>query len=269
MGSNGLMGTTLNPALAAFLASISDEREWAQIVIRRLPTGFELRHVADRSEPSQLRAITLAELRKLSLGNAAGQFRPLKSAPDLPSGWRFVGRDETDLWRALQELYPGSIPDWFAAQGGAAPVTNYRDYTNRQTGMYRLTQQHSDEQAARVITACCAPRFCLKQRLWSVAGLDPDAAQMKSAIPCLEPCALLLELARKSARIEQEESSAAAMPLSDREAFLAAVENSLAHPPAGLRAGDIASPLNPRRLQLLLEKYRNTGKRESNNPTEH
>ncbi len=106
--------------------------------------------------------------------------------------------NNTELEAALQHLYPGAITDWFAAQAQPAPVTHYREFTDRQTGMYRVTTMLSDEQAAVMARACCHRRFCLKRRLWTVGSLGPEASGEKSLIPCLEPCAILLEFARKA-----------------------------------------------------------------------
>lgn len=253
------MAETINPALAAFLNSFTEEREWGQVIVRRSVSGFELRHVQDRARGAEeLRVLSLPEVRGVSLVNARGQFRPLKAAPDLAAGWRVECKSPAELWRVLQELYPGSLADWHAEQSGSARPANYREFTGRQTGMYRITQLHSDEEAAQVIAACCDAAFCLKRRLWSVEGLPADAPTEKSAIPCLEPCAVLLELSRKAARINQEEKIAALSP-SELASVTAALESALADPPAGSRLGDIASPLNPRRLKLLLTKYRRRG----------
>jgi hypothetical protein len=232
------------------------ERTWAQVLIRPAGKRYHLCHADDRAE-AELKLIPVAELRELAMTNARGEFRPLKSAPDLRRGWRCECDTPGELWRAMQELYPGSVPDWFAAQGEAPPVTNYREFTNRQTGMYRITQLHSDEQAARVIAACCPPHLCLKQRLWTVEGgkdIQPDKAEAKSSIPCLEPCALLLELARKSARIEQEEKIAGELAPSEWETLAAAAEYLARERPASTRAGDTGAPLNPRRLELVWQK---------------
>jgi hypothetical protein len=40
------------------------------------------------------------------------------------------------------------------------------------------------------------------------------------------------------------------------QSFLAAVQNTLERPPTNDRAGNIAAAANPRRLQLLLEKFK-------------
>ncbi|HTG44809.1 MAG TPA: DR2241 family protein, partial [Verrucomicrobiae bacterium] len=171
----------LNPALLAFIRTVHPERVWGQVLVTRDADQFTLRHISDRDVPFRsLRSVAISELQRLSMFNPAGQFRPLKSAPDLPCAWICACKTAAELWRALQELYPGSIPDWFALQKAPEPITNYRDFTNRQSGMYRVTQLLRDEQAAQVIRACCHPRFCLKRRVWTVAGLATDPASMKS-----------------------------------------------------------------------------------------
>jgi hypothetical protein len=121
--------------------------------------------------------------------------------------------------------------------------------------MYRITTMLSDPQAAQVIRACCDARFCLKRRLWSVNGLEPDAPDAKSLIPCLEPCAVMLEFARKAVRIEQEEGRPTlTLAPSEVASLLAALDAAVASPAAGQREADLAAADNPRRLKLLREK---------------
>ena len=168
--------------------------------------GFELRHVADREcDPATLRLLGENDIRPLAQFTARGVFRPLKSAPNLQRGWRATARDVETLGAALNQLYPGAVADWFAAQAPLPPVTSYREFAGRQTGMYRITTRLDDAAAGAVIRACCHKDFCLKRRLWTVDGLPPDAPAAKSALPCLEPCAILLESARKTARAGQDE----------------------------------------------------------------
>jgi 4Fe-4S iron-sulfur cluster binding domain/DR2241 stabilising domain len=244
-----------NPALEKFVAQIGSELLLAQVLITCNGRGYELRHVADRSAPQQqLRLIELPELRTLAQFTAGESFRPLKSAPNLQRGWRVLLSDDDQLATALHHLYPGAIADWFAAQAQTPPVTHFRDFTNRQTGMYRITASLSDEQAAEAIRAGCHQQFCLKRRLWTVAGLAADPPAEKSLIPCLEPCAVLLEFVRSAVRMRQAEkldltcAEAASIPL--------ALEALLKQPAANEREADFSSPANGRRLQLLLEKLR-------------
>ncbi|MDB6023632.1 MAG: hypothetical protein JWQ04_3489 [Pedosphaera sp.] len=195
-----------NPALKAFTAQTGDELVLAQVLIQRRGAAYELRHVEDRSATTEsLRLVKLAEARALAQFTATGEFRPLKSAPTLQRGWRMTAADDTELDAVLSRLYPGAVADWHAAQTASPPVTHYREYVNRQSGMYRITAMLTDAQAAQVARTVCDAKSCLKRRLWTVPGLAPDAAAAKSLIPCLEPCAVLMESARKAMRAGQEE----------------------------------------------------------------
>ena len=250
------MAAVMNPALAAFCGRLNPELVLAQVRVRREVAGFELRHASDvAAGPESLRTVAVTELRALANHTATGEFRPIKAAPSLRAGWRCVAASEAELETALHQLYPGAVADWFAAQQTEPPVTHYRDYTARQTGMYRITTMLTDAQAGQMIGACCDARFCLKRRLWTVPGLTADAVAAKSLIPCLEPCAVLLEFARKAMRIEQEENkSTLVLAPSEVKSLQAALDAALAHPPAGLREADLSTAANPRRLQLLRAK---------------
>jgi hypothetical protein len=196
-----------NPALTKFIATIGEELVLAQVWIRRSRNDFALRHVEDHAETS-LRSVKFDEARAIAQSTAAGEFRPLKSAPTLIHGWQIIARNESELGTAVNQLYPGAIADWFAALAPNPPVTNYRDYVNRQTGMYRITAMLADADAAQLIQTVCARENCLKRRFWTVPGLAPDAPADKSLIPCLEPCAVLMESARKAVRANQQEKLA-------------------------------------------------------------
>jgi hypothetical protein len=203
------MSVIENPALKAFIAQILDELILAQVLIRRNGTGYDLRHLDDTTLPlDSLHPIEIHEARALAQATAAGEFRPLKSAPTLPRGWRITAKSDAELERALSDLYPGAVADWYAAQSAQPPVTHYRNYTNRQSGMYRITTMLTDDAVAQVIQTICAPALCLKRRLWTIIGLAPDAPTGKSLIPCLEPCAVLMESARQAVRVEQKEKAA-------------------------------------------------------------
>jgi hypothetical protein len=249
------MSVWQNPALEKFIAMLGDECVIGEVCVRRGTAGYELCHAADREVvQDQLELVELDGLRTIAQNTSEGMFRPLKAAPNLREGWRAVARTEMDLERALNHLYPGAIADWFAAQAEPPPVTHYREYTGRQTGMYRITTMLTDLQASRMIQACCAGQFCLKRRLWTVGGLAPDAAGAKSIIPCLEPCAVLLEFARKAARIEQEEKCPETLAPSELQTVREALEFVLSKPPEVEREADFAPASNLRRQRLVLEK---------------
>jgi len=246
-----------NPALQAFVAQIRDELLVGQVLIERKDGGYEMQHIEDGDRSGfSLRTVKLADLRALTQRSKEGAFRPLKSAPSLQNGWRLKVRDDTELEIALNHLYPGAISDWFAAQSSTAPVTHYRTFTNRQTGIYRIAKLLTDEQVCNVARACCHRTFCLKRRLWTVKGIGPESAGEKSLIPCLEPCAILLEFARNAMRLEQEEKLPLELQSGDVATLTAALAAASSQTNAGGREADFNLPENPRRARLLLEKLR-------------
>jgi hypothetical protein len=195
---------TDNPWLADFINARWDEIVIAQIIVKRTPGGFELRHTADeRAEVGTLKAIRPIDARKIANFNTAGEYRPLKSTGDLPRGWLVRANSAEELEEALNHFYPNALADRFALNQAPPPITCYREFTARQTGMYRITTFLSDPDLARVIENLCTTK-CLKQRLWTSGEIPTDPPQIKSAIPCLEPCAILLEAARKEVRMLQE-----------------------------------------------------------------
>lgn len=248
-----------NPALEHLLTQLGDGLVLAQVSIRRLgDERWELRHQADAAADAvMLTNCAVADLRALAQTTAGGAFRPIKAAPNLRRGWRCEAASAAELESALHQLYPGALADWHAVATGRAQPTHYRDYTNRQTGMYRITALLNEVQAAEVIRVCCAKQFCLKRRLWTSEGLAPDAVEGKSIIPCLEPCAVWLEFARKAMRILQEPAVPVSMSASELETLQAALEAAIAPGASGeasQREADFAEALNPRRAALLLSK---------------
>jgi hypothetical protein len=133
-------------------------------------------------------------------------------------------------------------------EGGFPPVTQFRPFAVRQTGIYRRAARLSDAEAGAVTRACCDARFCLKRRWWTVKGLAADEPSAKSIIPCLEPCALLLDLARLAA----DDGDEAFMLLSASElgelAQVIEAQNSF------VAAADLEHTANPRRARWLIER---------------
>jgi hypothetical protein len=244
-----------NPVINAFARELGDGLVFAQVLVRRVGAGWELRHAADRdAAEGSLRGLDLAAARQLAQFTEGGAFRPLKSAPNLARGWRLRAATAQELGEALERLYPGAVADWFAVRQGTASPTDYRAFTARQTGMYRLTTFLDDAQAAEVARACCHRDFCLKRRLWRAGALPPDGAEDKSLIPCLEPCALLLEFARTIARLTKDGAIPLPASAAEASALLRETEAALAQPDPSMREADFASPANPRRLRWLREK---------------
>lgn len=180
-----------------------------QIHIAAHGHGFHLTHRDDRAR-TDLAAHTGPEAaRELAHYDDAGKFRPLKTAPNLRHGWRLTVADLAELRRALDYFYPAMLGVWVSHQRGTLAPVPLRDTLARQTGMYRITQKITDEQAQAMIGGHCRlDGGCLKRILWPLApGLpvtslpaekfDPTAPAGSLPLLCHEACNLLVAKARE------------------------------------------------------------------------
>ncbi len=121
--------------LAEWLAA--GARSIGQVEIRQNENGFALFHREDaaRDDLTILRSPNDAE--KLAKFDDAGNFRPLKTAPNLRHGWRLEVADLAGLQLALDLFYPGRLAALAAWEANRLTPTPLRATLDRQTGMYR------------------------------------------------------------------------------------------------------------------------------------
>lgn len=185
------MNEPLTHALADWLEK--GRTRIGQIVILKHADGWELRHAED-IERTDLTAHEGPEAaRHLANLDEAGAFRPLKTAPNLRHGWSLTLRDLESLRRALDYFYPAMPAIWRDWTRGEVRPVPFRETLGRQTGMYRITQKITDDQARTMIDSFCAG--CLKCRLWDEQSPRDDARSIP--LLCHEACNLLVAEARK------------------------------------------------------------------------
>lgn len=169
-----------------------------QVAIQPLGLGWDLRHV-DETGRIDLPVKTSAEdARHLANLDDAGAFRPLKTAPNLAHGWCLQLADVASVRVALDYFYPAMVGVALSQAGDALASVPLRATLGRQTGMYRVTQKITDEQARALVDGFCAG--CLKHRLWELEGPSTaPAPTLAQAFPllCQEACNLLVAEARK------------------------------------------------------------------------
>jgi sirohydrochlorin cobaltochelatase len=177
-----------------------------QVLIQRLDQapgmpgqgGWELRHIADASAAGLENHQGASAARHLANLDADGAFRPLKTAPNLRRGWRLAVPDAAELRRALDYFYPAMLGVWLAHERGELTAVPLRETLGRQSGMYRITQKITCEQALALVERFCAG--CLKQRLWGLVDAGPRSdLDASRALPmlCHEACNLLVAEARR------------------------------------------------------------------------
>jgi sirohydrochlorin cobaltochelatase len=183
-------------------------REVGEVNIVRAGSGFELRHRDDAGLDGLVESTGPNAARDISNFDAAGKFRPLKTAPNLRRGWKLRLASAGELSRALDYLYPAMVGVWTSHTRGELQPVTLRETLSRQTGMYRVTQKLTDDDAQTLIGAFCQSETgCLKHLLWKIAPEVPvqtlPAAKLQpapagAALPllCHEACNLLVAQAR-------------------------------------------------------------------------
>ena len=155
---------------------------FGQILIKKKEgAGFVLSHRDDESL-DQLQTCRDAENAiEIAKYDDAGNYRPLKTAPNLRHGWRLELAAVEELRRALDYFYPGRLAVLAAWKSGYLKTTALRETLDRQSGMYRVAAKISDPQINDLVADFCrSDSGCLRTILWT---RDPTGAIASTKLP--------------------------------------------------------------------------------------
>ena len=173
-----------------------------------LGNNFSLRHREDSNvDESKLKLYQYPEAaREIARYDEKGNYRPLKTAPDLRRSWLLQLRNVEEMALALDFFYPAALSLYGAWLQKKLEITSLRETLDRQTGMYRVTQKLSDNQSQLLINKTCH-EGCLRKILWPVTADQETTTffQDEQTIPllCREACNLLVAEARKIVKQEK------------------------------------------------------------------
>ncbi|HXX41893.1 MAG TPA: DR2241 family protein [Chthoniobacterales bacterium] len=219
------MSAAIEQALAAVICNGANRI--GEIAIITAGNRFVLTHRDDIAKAGLATIEHPAEATRLVTFDDAGNFRPLKTAPNLRRGWRMELPDLARLASALDYFYPGRLAALATWQENRLTTTPLRESLNRQSGMYRVAAKISDEQIDNVVgNFCRSDGGCLRTILWrrDSAGataskklppekFDPahdQTGRKERSIPllCQEACNLLVNECRKAVKTETAAPSA-------------------------------------------------------------
>ncbi|MDQ2919205.1 MAG: hypothetical protein M3R10_04925 [Verrucomicrobiota bacterium] len=178
-----------------------------QIYVERAGDGrIAMRH-RDDAESKDLSGYEGAEAAlEIARYDDAGNYRPLKTAPNLHHGWRLSLRDFEEARLALDYFYPGRAAAYCAWRAGNLLTTPLRDTLSRQSGMYRVAAKISDAQAEEMVANFCRSDVgCLRTILWKSESpfLPPEKFDPRFEVRpllCPEACNLLVAEMGKAMR---------------------------------------------------------------------
>jgi hypothetical protein len=156
-----------NPAAPALESALTDRFHFGQILVRKINGAFVLLHRDDEFR-EELQVFRIPEdVLEITRYDDSGNYRPLKTAPNLAHGWRLELARLGELQRALDYFYPGRLAVFLAWKTGQLHTTPLRETLDRQSGMYRVAAKISDDQIDNVVGDFCrSDGGCLRTILW-------------------------------------------------------------------------------------------------------
>jgi hypothetical protein len=243
-------------------------RTWGQLAVTtRIDDDgsrtYELRHDADRGTNRETldRYTEPLDARQLAKFDGAGGYRPLKTAPTLPTGWTFVDLDGQDLLQAVEFFYPATVANWQLERQGDLDVTHWQAVAERQTGIYGAVEELPPEAVERAAHACCVDSQCLKRREWELdASTELDVPRGDGEFPCREACSLFVAAAREFAMNEREQTRTYEFELtpSERDQLEAIVDAVADGRADDVRDGEVDDGANRYRARYLRAKLFDT-----------
>lgn len=249
-------GNVAAEAREAFAAWVSESdgkgRVFGQIRIEDDGSGYTLRHIEDGGGGEFDVSTDPTEAREISRLTEDGEYRPLKSSPNLRRGWRMELSEDSELVAAMNYFYPAAVVHWHLDREGGLEATSFRENASRQSGMYERVKNLSDEAAQNAAKACCEDDVCLKRTLWDIDDDTPlEAERGDGEIPCPEPCSVFVSFARRVRSFEKEEIYADSDGLtpSEKGDVAALVEGAASGEVSFAREAEFEEPVNERRMR--------------------
>ncbi|MFC3476409.1 DR2241 family protein [Halobacterium litoreum] len=186
-------------------------RHWGELAVTVVLSEdgqrrYEVRHEDDLGADVDAYTDPL-EARQLVKHDDDGRYRPLSTAPTLPTGWAFVDLDGSDLVQTVEYVYPATVANWHREREGDLDVDHWEDAAGRQSGIYEIVQQLDGDALEWAAEACCVDSQCLKRREWDESEDEElDVPRGDGEFPCREPCSLFIAAARKFTTLEREET---------------------------------------------------------------
>jgi sirohydrochlorin cobaltochelatase len=138
-----------------------------QIVVQKSGGGFVLLHRDDETLDDLQIFRSAEDAIEIAKYDEAGNYRPLKTAPNLRHGWRLELDTLEAVMRALDYFYPGRLAVFAAWKNDKLQTTPLRETLARQSGMYRVAARISDSQIDDLVADFCrSDGGCLRTILW-------------------------------------------------------------------------------------------------------
>src|SRR5205809_3102549 len=151
------------------------------LVQKRDGAGFVLSHRDDEWLDKLQTYRNTEDAIEIAKYDDAGNYRPLKTAPNLRRRWQLELATVEELRRALDYFYPSRLAVLAAWKSGYLKTTALRETLDRQSGMYRVAAIISHPQINDLVAHFCrSDSGCLSTILWK---RDRDGVIASTKLP--------------------------------------------------------------------------------------
>ena len=167
-GASSGRALPMRDLIVEILSGLGLPFSFGQILVQKSDrSAFVLSHRDDASLDRLQTYRDAKDAIEIAKHDDAGNYRPLKTAPNLRHGWRLELGTVEELRCALDYLYPSRLAVFAAWKGGYLKTTALRDTLDRQSGMYRVAAKISDQQINDLVADFCrSDGGCLRTILW-------------------------------------------------------------------------------------------------------
>jgi DR2241 stabilising domain/4Fe-4S iron-sulfur cluster binding domain len=157
-----------NPVERSLESALTPPFCFGELFVRKTTNGgFVVSHRDDESLDQLQTHQNAEDALGIAKYDDAGNYRPLKTAPNLRHGWRLDLATHEELRRSLDYFYPGRLAVFAAWQSAYLKTTPLRETLDRQSGMYRVAAKVSDQQINDLVADFCrSDSGCLRTILW-------------------------------------------------------------------------------------------------------
>jgi len=157
-----------NPVERSLESALTPPFGFGELFVRKTTTGgFVVSHRDDESLDQLQTHQNAEDALEIAKYDDAGNYRPLKTAPNLRHGWRLELATLDELRRSLDYFYPGRLAVFAGWKRGCLKTTALRETLDRQSGMYRVAAKVSDQQINDLVADFCrSDSGCLRTILW-------------------------------------------------------------------------------------------------------
>jgi hypothetical protein len=226
--------------------------QYGQVLVQQNDETFSVHHVNNLHDVQNLDVVeNPSALRERLARDVNGNFRALRTANDLPDGWRVTVNGYKALLAVLETIYPAAWFDSVQYLARQLSVQGVNEVVSRQTGMYKRVGNLPANLLPVLVDVQCGA--CVRTPVWFYSSFA-KSQDSEIALACPEPCQCWMSFALQQSDSLREALQTIELSPAEISSLRATLQAAVAHPDPDVRPAEYDDPRNPARLRALLAR---------------